>query len=90
MEENPLPATHGRACYHPCENACNRSTSTNRWQSIRSIASLAILRLKRVGRFLRALRPESASILASLVLVVNRTTYALIIAERSAINPNQE
>jgi NADPH-dependent glutamate synthase beta subunit-like oxidoreductase len=24
MEENPLPATHGRACYHPCENACNR------------------------------------------------------------------
>ncbi|MBV8591078.1 MAG: FAD-dependent oxidoreductase, partial [Acetobacteraceae bacterium] len=24
MEDNPLPATHGRACYHPCENACNR------------------------------------------------------------------
>jgi len=24
MEENPLPATHGRACYHPCEGACNR------------------------------------------------------------------
>ena len=24
MEENPLPGTHGRACYHPCENACNR------------------------------------------------------------------
>jgi len=24
MEENPLPATHGRACYHPCEDACNR------------------------------------------------------------------
>jgi formate dehydrogenase (NADP+) beta subunit len=24
MEENPLPATHGRACYHPCESACNR------------------------------------------------------------------
>jgi formate dehydrogenase (NADP+) beta subunit len=24
MEENPLPATHGRVCYHPCENACNR------------------------------------------------------------------
>jgi len=19
MEENPLPGTHGRACYHPCE-----------------------------------------------------------------------
>ena len=24
MEENPLPSTHGRACYHPCESACNR------------------------------------------------------------------
>jgi NADPH-dependent glutamate synthase beta subunit-like oxidoreductase len=23
-QENPLPATHGRACYHPCEAACNR------------------------------------------------------------------
>jgi formate dehydrogenase (NADP+) beta subunit len=24
MEDNPLPAIHGRACYHPCESACNR------------------------------------------------------------------
>src|SRR5262249_5772587 len=24
MEENPLPGTHGRACYHPCESGCNR------------------------------------------------------------------
>jgi len=24
MADNPLPATHGRACYHPCEGACNR------------------------------------------------------------------
>ena len=24
MEDNPLPAIHGRACYHPCEGACNR------------------------------------------------------------------
>ncbi|HUK07238.1 MAG TPA: NAD(P)-binding protein [Stellaceae bacterium] len=24
MEDNPLPSTHGRACYHPCESACNR------------------------------------------------------------------
>ena len=24
MEENPFPAIHGRVCYHPCENACNR------------------------------------------------------------------
>ncbi len=24
METNPLPAIMGRACYHPCETACNR------------------------------------------------------------------
>jgi len=24
MEDNPFPATMGRVCYHPCENACNR------------------------------------------------------------------
>ncbi len=25
VEENPLPAVHGRVCYHPCETSCNRS-----------------------------------------------------------------
>lgn len=25
MEENPLPAVHGRVCYHPCEDNCNRA-----------------------------------------------------------------
>ena len=24
MEDNPLPAVHGRVCYHPCESECNR------------------------------------------------------------------
>ncbi|SPT52376.1 NAD-dependent dihydropyrimidine dehydrogenase sunbunit PreT [Actinomyces bovis] len=24
MQDNPLPATMGRVCYHPCETACNR------------------------------------------------------------------
>lgn len=24
IEENPLPAIHGRVCYHPCEDHCNR------------------------------------------------------------------
>jgi NADPH-dependent glutamate synthase beta subunit-like oxidoreductase len=23
--DNPLPAVHGRVCYHPCESACNRA-----------------------------------------------------------------
>ena len=25
MADNPLPGIMGRACYHPCENACNRA-----------------------------------------------------------------
>jgi formate dehydrogenase beta subunit len=24
VRDNPLPAVHGRVCYHPCENSCNR------------------------------------------------------------------
>ncbi len=24
VEENPMPAIHGRVCYHPCESQCNR------------------------------------------------------------------
>jgi NADPH-dependent glutamate synthase beta subunit-like oxidoreductase len=25
MENNPMPAIHGRVCYHPCESYCNRA-----------------------------------------------------------------
>lgn len=25
IEENPMPAIHGRVCYHPCEDHCNRN-----------------------------------------------------------------
>jgi NADPH-dependent glutamate synthase beta subunit-like oxidoreductase len=24
VRNNPMPGVHGRVCYHPCENACNR------------------------------------------------------------------
>jgi NADPH-dependent glutamate synthase beta subunit-like oxidoreductase len=24
VQDNPLPAIHGRVCYHPCESVCNR------------------------------------------------------------------
>jgi formate dehydrogenase (NADP+) beta subunit len=30
VEDNPLPAIHGRVCYHPCESSCNREQSTAR------------------------------------------------------------
>ena len=36
VEENPLPAVHGRVCYHPCESACNR-TATDSPVSIHAI-----------------------------------------------------
>ncbi|HUN47464.1 MAG TPA: NAD(P)-binding protein [Stellaceae bacterium] len=26
VQDNPMPAIHGRVCYHPCETACNRGT----------------------------------------------------------------
>jgi formate dehydrogenase beta subunit len=29
VEDNPLPAIHGRVCYHPCETACNRAFVDN-------------------------------------------------------------
>jgi NADPH-dependent glutamate synthase beta subunit-like oxidoreductase len=25
LDDNPLPAVHGRVCYHPCETSCNRT-----------------------------------------------------------------
>src|SRR6516162_1219577 len=25
VRDNPLPAVHGRGCYHPCESTCNRA-----------------------------------------------------------------
>jgi formate dehydrogenase beta subunit len=24
IQDNPMPAVHGRVCYHPCEDSCNR------------------------------------------------------------------
>jgi formate dehydrogenase (NADP+) beta subunit len=24
VRDNPMPAVHGRVCYHPCESACHR------------------------------------------------------------------
>jgi NADPH-dependent glutamate synthase beta subunit-like oxidoreductase len=29
VRNNPLPAVHGRVCYHPCEKACNRKHLDN-------------------------------------------------------------
>jgi len=36
MADNPMPAIHGRVCYHPCEDGCNR-TSIDSTVSIHAI-----------------------------------------------------
>lgn len=44
-EENPMPAIHGRVCYHPCETSCNRSfmdTSVSIHAAERFLGDLAI------------------------------------------------
>ena len=32
VRDNPMPAVHGRVCYHPCEDACNRKDVDARGQ----------------------------------------------------------
>jgi NADPH-dependent glutamate synthase beta subunit-like oxidoreductase len=29
IADNPMPAVHGRVCYHPCESSCNRAKLDN-------------------------------------------------------------
>jgi formate dehydrogenase (NADP+) beta subunit len=48
VRDNPLPAVHGRVCYHPCESTCNR-------QQIDSAVSIHA-----VERFLGDLATEKA------------------------------
>jgi len=36
MRDNAMPAVHGRACYHPCEDVCNR-TDVDRTVSIHAV-----------------------------------------------------
>lgn len=48
IRDNPLPAVHGRVCYHPCESSCNR-------QQIDSTVSIHA-----VERFLGDLATEKA------------------------------
>ena len=31
VRDNPLPAVHGRVCYHPCEGGCNRAEEGGDW-----------------------------------------------------------
>jgi NADPH-dependent glutamate synthase beta subunit-like oxidoreductase len=49
--DNPLPAVHGRVCYHPCESVCNRAELDSP-VSIHSVERfLGDLALERAWRF---------------------------------------
>jgi NADPH-dependent glutamate synthase beta subunit-like oxidoreductase len=51
VADNPLPAIHGRVCYHPCESVCNRA-SLDSAVSIHSVERfLGDLALKQGWRF---------------------------------------
>ncbi len=46
---NPLPSIHGRVCYHPCEDVCNRAF-TDSAVSIHAVERfLVILHLSKAG-----------------------------------------
>ena len=50
VADNPLPAIHGRVCYHPCESVCNRASLDGSAVSItRSSGSWATSRWSRGG-----------------------------------------
>jgi NADPH-dependent glutamate synthase beta subunit-like oxidoreductase len=62
-EDNPMPAIHGRVCYHPCESACNRA-SLDSAVSIHSVERfLGDLALDREWLFDRPAAPTGKRVL---------------------------
>ena len=58
VADNPLPAIHGRVCYHPCESVCNRAELDSA-VSIHSVERfLGDLALEQGWQFDRAGRPQ--------------------------------
>ena len=52
VADNPLPAIHGRVCYHPCESVCNRASLDGSAVSIHSVERfLGDLALERGWQF---------------------------------------
>ena len=61
--DNPLPAIHGRVCYHPCEDSCNRKELDSS-VSIHAIERyLGDLALERGWRFEREAEPSGKRVM---------------------------
>jgi 2-oxoacid:acceptor oxidoreductase delta subunit (pyruvate/2-ketoisovalerate family) len=65
LRENPMPATTGRVCYHPCENVCNRR-SLDGAVSIHAVERMLGDRaLKTVPAPVSPSRPERVAVVGS-------------------------
>jgi 2-oxoacid:acceptor oxidoreductase delta subunit (pyruvate/2-ketoisovalerate family) len=63
VENNPMPALMGRACYHPCETACNRGT-LDEAVSIHAVERfLGDLAIQRGWKLAAAVPPSGKSVL---------------------------
>jgi NADPH-dependent glutamate synthase beta subunit-like oxidoreductase len=63
VADNPMPAIHGRVCYHPCESACHRA-SLDSAVSIHSVERfLGDLALDREWAFTKAAAPTGKRVL---------------------------
>jgi NADPH-dependent glutamate synthase beta subunit-like oxidoreductase len=61
--DNPLPAVHGRVCYHPCEDSCNR-THLDSAVSIHAVERfLGDAAIEHGWRFERAAEPSGRRVL---------------------------
>lgn len=63
IKNNPMPAIHGRVCYHPCETACNRS-SVDEAVSIHAVERfLGDLAIEKQWRIRNEARPSGKRVL---------------------------
>ncbi len=63
VADNPLPAIHGRVCYHPCESVCNRAELDDA-VSIHAVERyLGDLALERGWQYLPAAPPSGRRVL---------------------------
>ncbi len=63
VADNPLPAIHGRVCYHPCESVCNRAELDDA-VSIHAVERyLGDLALERGWQYLPAASPSGRRVL---------------------------
>ncbi len=58
VAENPMPAVHGRVCYHPCEGGCNRG-AVDASVSIHAVERFLGDMATREGWAFAAIRPPS-------------------------------